>query len=249
MSIWVGWDCNPAVCLIIRASSNTPGAVSVCTFVAISAERYVAIVHPLYHGTIVTSFRTAVTIIIIWTWALVINAICLPILLADAYQAGQYCFMYSERIEKLYKLSLSLYIITFILVLYFNTQVVRAVIKQKRIIASAQIHSSTIQKTLRDKFHLAKIVFLLMGCYTICSLPFMLFILMQVIIAPKDIFPSFHRLLTYSSSLLITNTLLNVFVYSVSLKEFRSHLKELFFGKCSPKQQNNSSSDLANTPV
>ena len=196
-----GWVHNITVAIIIRCV-----IASLNHFVVLSAERYIAIKHPLAYGNFVTEVRIIVASGLVWA-----AAIILPI--EDFWPAN---------IRNVTRRAVLFMQFTFlVLVAYFNVSVYREVRRNEKQIIANQVSLEVKEKLLKNKkaFYCTIIVLL---AISLCYFPANIIVVILISFM-KDRIPvnTKHVMFNLITLLPVLNSLFNPLIYAFRIRYFR----------------------------
>lgn len=183
----------------------------------IACERFLYIVHPLrYHG-LMHSYRTyaCVCLLYIWTFFSSVASIwsnnCRETL----------CYYYSGSTKELVILQVVPLALQYIGMIFCYGAIVKVALEQRRKIQIANYNNQCLN---HSGLKLAKMMFYVMGIFTVCVLPHMILYVTDVIANTRYLV----SVGLYTGSAAILNTGMNFFIYLTNDSQFRKAIKQLF---------------------
>lgn len=187
-----------------------------CIFL-IALERYVFIIHPLRYHAFMSSYKTQLGIAALFTWTLLFS---LSIIWKNGCTHDVPCSYYSI-ISRQTSITWVVFFATLYtcLVVFYGSIAKAAISQRKRIRVVNDIRMSIRSSDLR----LAKLMFSVMGVFSICFLP-------AGVVALTDIVCDTHYSAStgiYTGSIALLNSGMNFFIYVINDRDFRLAIKRI----------------------
>ncbi|EDO41741.1 predicted protein, partial [Nematostella vectensis] len=206
----------------IDAIYSTGSSLTIAT---IAVDRYHSIVNCLYYETIVTHKRTVLAIIWIWVQTLVIS-IC-PILGWGTYSFDPHQLKCSLQLPDkhgfLYFLTSTSVVLPYTMLVFCYTQIHLVARRHARSMVAIQIHD-TGRRIKSISSRKTKLVYLVVGLYSVCWLPYYSIQVLQSTMPGLGI-PSV--VVTLATALSLLNGSCNPFLYALITSHYRVGLRRL----------------------
>nr|XP_054767288.1 gastrin/cholecystokinin type B receptor-like [Lytechinus pictus] len=213
---------------------------SVFTLTAISVERFIAVVYPLYAKRYLTTRRTITTVIIIWVCCAIIN--CQSFVVTSVDPSTRNCIVrYKSMVsQKIFGICvfLLLFVIPTSIMLLSQILIARELQRQSVRFADDQRTdpSSPAYNILRAKKRVVRLLLIVVSMYIICWAPdHIAFLAFNLHLLDVSFLysPLYHGLVV----LAFFNSCVNPIIYGVNYPEFRKALRETFWESSSSIQR------------
>ncbi|XP_077865775.1 galanin receptor type 1-like [Saccoglossus kowalevskii] len=209
---------------------------SVFNLVAVTVERYYAIVHPVIHIKVFTKKTCFVMVVMVWFCACAVESIAFYIFVYD--KEGNACAIWWPSEEYRKAIAVLLYLASFLIptiVLIFVYVKILSSLKHHAILLHQNHESehSPSLSLLKTREKIIKMLFLVVVTFFICWAPNQTLFLAFNFGAPLDHFAVYYQ---FFILLAFCNSCMNPIIYSFKNKQFRDGLK-LIFGKNSGQIQ------------
>ncbi|XP_041470881.1 allatostatin-A receptor-like [Lytechinus variegatus] len=224
------WE-GQVYCKVVQSSVLMWANMAVSTYllVAISIERYLAVVHPVYFSMILSRRRVESTIVLIWVVNYVINGI-FAYFVVNSFNGRCTMIFTKDFIGAVTGTALFLYRVFFPSLIMVITQVL---IARKLYHQAVWFRSNAGGAASKGNVHLAarsriiKLMLVVIMIYVLCWLPSQVGFLLYTtsVIPPWYPYSIYHRILTLFG---FFNSCVNPIIYTLRHEQFRQAIADLF---------------------
>lgn len=201
---------DPILCLVLVLSLF----VSSGTIIALSCDRYIAVMHPLKYRSTITKTRVKISIVLIWAVAM---ALCLLPLTGVPENIFKIVYAHTHA-------SLPAMLLT---VMYFK--VFRALGERKRELRDAGITSAMRSKIALDRErNMVVTILIVLALFYVTVLPEFIALHLMYFCKTCEESLTFHKLEIVFSRFLFLNSAVNPFVYAWRVPKYRQALTNCF---------------------
>ena len=233
----IDWPYGDALCLITAYILDTCRDTSALIIVALSIERYIAVVHPLRYSRLVTKTRTLTVSLLCWTVCLLLySAVFFEDFVGyEYYQEFYTCLpQYKSNYTYSFLIIFGLAIPCLIVVLFTSISVKRSLIRHRKLRAELTQASSTSQRGSSTNHHIVsetgqtmklfKMVQVMCIVYIVSWMPYLIAISYSTITNT-----TINHFLLFCTSWMVTfNSFLNAVIYFSMNKTFMNRAQEIF---------------------
>ena len=199
---------------------------SVFHLMAVTLDRYVAILYPLHYHAYFTRSRVTLCLMACWIVPATTFGILAILTFIEKYETKfDKCFLLQIPAFIAYTcLSILLFSILMIMTLYIC--IFREIHKQHRLI---QAQTLPANGNIKSEVKTSRTLFLTVGCFILCWLPMIVLILVGLV--DKETIPviyHLHKLTDFARLLAILNSGMNPLIYIIRMKQFRMAYNQLF---------------------
>ena len=196
-------DCARRLSLAYTVLYRISGTSSVVHMAAISVDRFIAVVFPLRHETIMRKYGLKIMVIVAWVLPisiLILNVVVVPASFSRAFLAA------------------GTFGLSYIIIVVFYLLIVAFLFKQKKKRNRLTARSASVGMNNRMEIHVACTLAIVIGVFTVCWCPLMItfltFAMGASIVKPRG--PA----LMWIRTLALSNSAMNFLIYSARIREF-----------------------------